>query len=152
VLEVKPAAGPEPDGEIPPEGVPIAGAARRTGVSVHTLRYYERAGLAVTPVDRTNGGRRRYHQFDLEWVIICTQMRTTGMPIRAIRRYAELVSAGPGNERERLALLEVHHAEVTARLEEIRENLRLIEHKIDVYRGCLADGGAGRPWAPSRAE
>jgi DNA-binding transcriptional MerR regulator len=152
VLEVKPAAGPEPDGEIPPEGVPIAEAARRTGVSVHTLRYYERAGLAVTPVDRTNGGRRRYHQLDLEWVIICTQMRTTGMPIRAIRRYAELVSAGPGNERERLALLELHHAEVTARLEEIRENLRLIEHKIDVYRGCLADGDAGRLWAPSRAE
>jgi DNA-binding transcriptional MerR regulator len=151
VLEVKP-AGPQTAAEIPPEGVPIAEAARRTGVSVHTLRYYERAGLTVTPVERTSGGRRRYHQVDLDWIIVCTQLRTTGMPIRTIRRYAELVSAGPGNERERLALLEVHRAGVTARLAEIRQNLRLIDYKIDIYRGCLADGDAGQLWAPAPAE
>ena len=72
------------------------------------------------------------------------------MPIRTIRRYAELVSAGPGNERERLALLELHRAGVTARLEEITENLRLIDHKIDVYRGSLAVGDADQLWAPSQ--
>lgn len=129
----------------------IAEAARRTGVSVHALRYYERAGLVVTPVDRTDGGRRRYCQLDLDWIVICTQLRTTGMPIRTIRRYAELVLAGPGNERERLALLERHRADVTARLDEITENLRLIDHKIDVYRGDLAAGDADQLWAPSRA-
>lgn len=73
------------------------------------------------------------------------------MPIRTIRRYAELVLAGPGNERERLALLERHRADVTARLDEITENLRLIDHKIDVYRGDLAAGDADQLWAPSRA-
>ena len=104
---------------------------------MHALRYYERPGLAVTPTDRTDSGRRRYRQLDLDWIIICAQLRTTGMPIRTIRRYAELVSAGPGNERERLALLELHRAGVTARLEQITENLRLIDHKIDVYRGSL---------------
>jgi DNA-binding transcriptional MerR regulator len=72
------------------------------------------------------------------------------MPIRTIRRYAELVSAGPGNEQERLALLEAHRAEVTARLARTRENLKLIDHKIDVYRGRLAAGDADRLWAPSR--
>jgi DNA-binding transcriptional MerR regulator len=148
VLEVKAAAGSGPGGEIPAEGVAIAEAACRTGVSVHTLRYYERAGLVITPVDRTAGGRRRYRQLDLDWIDICTKLRTTGMPIRTIRRYAELVSAGPGNERERLALLERHRAEVTASLEEIRENLRLIDYKIDVYRGSLAAGDADQLWAP----
>jgi DNA-binding transcriptional MerR regulator len=150
VLEVKPEPVSGPARPEPQAGLSIAEAARRTGVSVHTLRYYERAGLVVTAVDRTAGGRRRYHQLDLDWIVICTRLRATGMPIRTIRRYAELVSAGPGNEQERLALLEAHRAEVTARLARTRENLKLIDHKIDVYRGRLAAGDADRLWAPSR--
>jgi DNA-binding transcriptional MerR regulator len=70
------------------------------------------------------------------------------MPIRAIKRYAQLVSAGPGNEEERLALLEAHRAEVTAKLAELQENLKLIDHKIDVYQGRLAAGDADQLWAP----
>jgi DNA-binding transcriptional MerR regulator len=150
VLEVKPEPVSGPARPDPQAGLSIAEAARRTGVSVHTLRYYERAGLVVTAVDRTAGGRRRYHQLDLDWIVICTRLRATGMPIRTIRRYAELVSAGPGNEQERLALLEAHRAEVTARLARTREHLKLIDHKIDVYRGRLAAGDADRLWAPGR--
>lgn len=135
----------------PPEGLSIAEAARRTGVSVHTLRYYERAGLVVTTIDRTQGGRRRYQREDLKWISICTKLRATGMPIRTILRYAQLVAAGPGNEQERLALLEAHRAEVTAKLAELRDNLKLIDHKIDVYRGRLEAGDADQLWAPKRA-
>lgn len=137
--------------EVKPEsdrGLTIAEAADRTGVSVHTLRYYERAGLVVTPVDRTSGGRRRYYSLDLKWIKICTKLRATGMPIKAVHRYAELVREGRGNEKERLALLEAHRADVLAKLAEIQENLVLIDHKIDVYRGHLAAGDADRLWAP----
>ncbi|GAA4607989.1 MerR family transcriptional regulator [Actinoallomurus liliacearum] len=151
MLEVKrkPASAPGRGlGAVPAGGVTIAEAARRTGVSVHTLRYYERAGLVVSPVDRTSGGRRRYRELDLKWIVICTKLRATGMPIRGIRRYAELVAAGPGNEAERLALLEAHRADVLAKLVEIQENLKLIDHKIDTYRGSLAAGDADRLWAP----
>lgn len=145
----KGASDAKPDADIPETGVSIAEAARRTGVSVHTLRYYERAGLVVTSVDRTATGRRRYHRLDLQWIMVCTRLRATGMPIRTIRRYAELVSAGRGNEQERLALLEAHRADVTAKLAEIQEHLRLIDHKIDVYRGRLEAGDADRLWAPT---
>jgi DNA-binding transcriptional MerR regulator len=155
VLEVKLQSGQAKreagrDRSAPAAGLSIAEAARRTGVSVHTLRYYERAGLVVTNVDRTPGGRRRYHQLDLDWINVCTRLRATGMPIRAIRRYAQLVSGGPGNETERLALMEAHRAEVAARLAELAENLRLIDHKIDVYRGRVAAGDADQFWAPRR--
>jgi DNA-binding transcriptional MerR regulator len=131
-------------------GLTIAEAAARTGVSVHTLRYYERAGLVVSPIDRTTGGRRRYQQLDLDWITVCTRLRATGMPIKTIRRYAELVAAGHGNEEERLALMEAHRAEVLARLDELQENLKLINHKIDVYRGRLTAGEADHLWAPIR--
>src|SRR5258708_4593738 len=150
MLEVKPPPVPGPARSDPQAGLSIAQATPRTGVSAHTLRYYERAGLVVTTVDRTAGGRRRYHQLDLDWITICTKLRATGMPIKTIRRYAQLVSAGPGNEQERLALMEAHRADVTAKLAEIQENLKLIYHKINVYRGRLAAGDAHQLWAPNR--
>ncbi|MFJ1549277.1 MerR family transcriptional regulator [Streptomyces sp. NPDC088246] len=137
---------PEP---VPEMGLSIAEAARRTGVSTHTLRYYERAGLVVTPVDRTHGGRRRY-RLDLEWITICIRLRATGMPIKGIRRYAELVAAGHGNEDERLDLLESHHDQVLAKIAELQENLKLIAHKVDVYQSRLAVGDADQLWAPNR--
>ncbi|MFJ9173515.1 MerR family transcriptional regulator [Streptomyces sp. NPDC102360] len=145
MLEIKPESASR---AIPAEGATIAEAARRTGVSVHTLRYYERAGLVVSPVDRTSTGRRRYRELDLKWIVVCTKLRATGMPIRGIRVYAELVAAGPGNEAERLALLEAHRDEVLDRLARTRENLKMIDHKIDVYRDSLAAGEADQLWAP----
>lgn len=151
MLEVKPQPASPPARPDPEAGMTIAEAARRTGVSVHTLRYYERAGLVVTTVERTDGGRRRYQQQDLYWISICTKLRATGMPIRTIRRYAQLVSEGPGNEQERLALLEAHRAEVTAKIAELQENLQLIERKINVYRGRLAAGDADQLWASPTA-
>jgi DNA-binding transcriptional MerR regulator len=147
VLEVKPQPMPENDSQ---PGLSIAEAALRAGVSAHTLRYYERAGLVITTVDRTTGGRRRYQPQDLQWIKMCTKLRATGMPIKAIRRYAELVAAGRGNEPERLALMEAHRAAVIAKLAELQKNLELIDHKIDVYRGRLAAGDADQLWAPSR--
>ena len=147
MLEVKPRPAKRP---VPQEGLTIAEAARRTGVSAHTLRYYERAGLVITPVDRTLGGSRRYRAEDLKWIKICTTLRATGMPIKEIRRYAELVAAGPGNEKERLALMEEHRAVVLDRLAEVQENLKVIDYKIDVYRGRLEAGDADQLWAPRR--
>lgn len=150
MLEVKSPPVAKPARAIPDEGLTIAEAALRAGVSVHTLRYYERTGLVVTPVDRTATGRRRYHKLDLDWIEVCTKLRATGMPIKTIRRYAELVAAGRGNEQQRLALMEAHRTEVTAKIAELHENLRLIDHKIDVYRDRLAAGDADQLWAPNR--
>lgn len=120
----------------------IAEAARHAGVSVHTLRYYERAGL-LTPVQRNGSGHRRFTPEDVEWVVVCTKLRATGMPIRRIREYAELVDAGDGNETDRLALLEAHREDVLARLAEIERNLELIDYKIGLYRERLGIARGG---------
>ena len=115
----------------------IAEAAAAAGVSVHTVRYYERAGL-LTPIERNGSGHRRFSPEDLEWIVVCTRLRATGMPIRRIRQYADLVRAGDGNEAERLALLEAHREEVRERLREVRRHLELIDYKIDLYTERLA--------------
>jgi DNA-binding transcriptional MerR regulator len=114
----------------------ISEAAQASGLSAHTLRYYERAGL-LDPVRREESGHRRYAEDDLVRISFLTKLRSTGMPIRQVREYAALLREGPGNEQERLALLEAHRDTVRARLEEIGQHLDLIDYKIDIYRKAL---------------
>jgi DNA-binding transcriptional MerR regulator len=117
-------------------GLTIADAARLSGVSAYTLRYYERAGLIDT-VDRAGSGHRRYTDDDLAWIEVLQCLRATGMPIAGVRRYAELVRAGNGNEQERLALLEEHRAAVRAQLAQVRRHLAFIDRKIAIYEAKL---------------
>jgi DNA-binding transcriptional MerR regulator len=120
------------------DALSISDAAHATGLSVHTLRYYERAGLMLDRVERAPSTHRRYTEAEIRWVTLLTKLRSTGMPIRRIREYAELVREGEGNEDERLALLEAHRDAVIEQLEAMRRNLEAIDHKIEIYRDCCA--------------
>ena len=115
----------------------IAEAAEQTGLTAHTLRYYERDGLMLSSPERSASGHRRYSEQDLSWIQLITRLRSTGMPIRDVRRYAALVRAGDGNEAERLALLKAHRERVEAQLAEVNGHLRAIDHKIGIYEGKL---------------
>ena len=119
------------------DALSISDAAEVTGLSAHTLRYYERAGLMLDPVGRAPSSHRRYSESEIRWVTLLSRMRATGMPIRRIREYAELVRSGDGNEDQRLALLEAHRDAVLAQLDAMRRNLEAIDHKIEVYRERL---------------
>jgi DNA-binding transcriptional MerR regulator len=115
----------------------IAEAAARSGLTAHTLRYYERDGLMLGTVARAGSGHRRYTEGDLTWIEMITRLRSTGMPIRDVRRYAALVRAGEGNEAERLELLKAHRERVEAELAQVTGHLRAIDHKIGIYEGKL---------------
>jgi DNA-binding transcriptional MerR regulator len=119
----------------------IAQAAERSGLSKDTLRYYERDGLMLAPVDRSATGHRRYTERDLTWIELITRLRATGMPIRDVRRYADLVRAGDGNEEERLELLREHRRLVLAQLAEVQEHLGAIDRKIGIYVDKLESQG-----------
>ncbi len=114
----------------------IAEVAERTGLTRHTLRYYERDGLMLD-VGRAGSGHRRYCERDLGWIELITKLRATGMPIREVRRYAELVRAGDGTEDERLALLRAHRGRVRAQLETMAAHLDAIDIKISYYAEAI---------------
>ena len=122
--------------EATEEALSIAEAAEASGLSVHTLRYYERTGL-LEPVRRNGSGHRRYRAADLERITFLTRLRATGMPIREVRRYAELMKAGEATNEERLALLEAHRINVLVGLETTARNLELVEWKIRFYKERL---------------
>ncbi|RYJ05804.1 MAG: MerR family transcriptional regulator [Actinomycetales bacterium] len=116
----------------------IAEAAEITGLTTHTLRYYERDGLLLADVGRDSAGRRLYSQGDLTWIDLVTKLRSTGMPIRDVRRYADLVRAGDHTQGERLALLRDHRASVVKQLAEVADHLGAIDRKIGIYEDRLS--------------
>ena len=115
----------------------IAEAAHLTDLTPDTLRYYERDGLMLRPVGRSATGHRRYTDGDLGWIGLLNCLRGTGMPIRDVRRYAELVRQGEGTEQARLDLLEAHRTHVLAELAEVQEHLGAIDRKIGIYSATL---------------
>lgn len=114
-------------------GITIQQVTERTGLSAHTLRYYERAGL-LDPVGRAESGHRRYMAADLAWLDLLTRLRATGMSIRQMREFAVLRRRGPETIRERRLLLEAHGRAVRDRIRALEQNLARIDDKIDRLR------------------
>lgn len=108
-----------------------------TGVTAHTLRYYERAGL-VRPVARSSGNQRRYSAADVEWVRFLLRLRETGMPIARMREYAALREQGPATTEPRLRLLEAHQAGLREQIARLRAHETALIEKITTYRDGLA--------------
>jgi DNA-binding transcriptional MerR regulator len=129
-------------GGVEGRGLSIAEAAEQTGLTADTLRYYERGELMLRPIPRGASGHRRYAEDDLSWIRLITKLRSTGMPIRDVRRYTELCRAGDGNEVERLELLRAHRQVVLARLAEVQDHLGAIDYKIGLYEERLLRSSA----------
>ncbi|MEU1590641.1 MerR family transcriptional regulator [Micromonospora sp. NPDC005710] len=127
-------------------GLSIGRVAQRTGLSVHTLRLYERAGLVAGEVRRDKSGRRVYSAWDVEWLANCVKFRASGMPLTTISRLAQLVREGSGNEAERLTLLRAHQRYITEQLTQLHDCLELINAKVASYEQHLAAGASGDPW------
>jgi DNA-binding transcriptional MerR regulator len=104
----------------------IAEATEVSGLTAHTLRYYERAGL-LEP-SRAENGHRRFTDDDLQRVHFVQKLRATGMPIRDVRRYFAVEPS------ERLEILQAHRRQVVSDIEELTGALELIDYKIDLYR------------------
>ena len=113
-------------------------AAALTGLSEHTLRYYERIGL-IQPVPRQeSSGHRRYGPADLAKLETLACLRATGMPIDQMRRYFDLRSRGAEAAAEQQALLAAHLAALQRRMAALQAHIQYVEHKIDYWRAVEA--------------
>ena len=113
--------------------LPIQQVAAKTGLSIHTLRYYERLGLMAS-IHRLPNGHRRYSEDDLEWIDFLKCLRSTALPVAEMQRFAEITRQGESTLRERRELLEAHQHNVSLALQEMQQTLAIIEAKIAHYR------------------
>ncbi|MFC1409961.1 MerR family transcriptional regulator [Streptacidiphilus sp. N1-12] len=118
-----------------PEDTPrytIGEVAARTGLTAHTLRWYERIGLLEHPA-RSHSGQRRFSERDLSWLDFLGKLRLTAMPVADMVRYANLRREGEHTEAARQELLVRHRDEVRQRIADLQATLLIIDYKIDIY-------------------
>ncbi|KUL34211.1 MerR family transcriptional regulator [Streptomyces sp. NRRL F-4489] len=128
---------PRPTGQ---DRYTISEVAEHTGLSAHTLRWYERIGL-MPHVDRTHTGQRRFTNRDLDWLDLVSKLRLTGMPVADMVRYAELVREGESTFAERERLLTEHREDVRRRIAELRSTLDVLDYKIGIYADARRASG-----------
>ncbi len=119
----------------------IQQVAEISGLSVHTLRYYERIGL-IHPINRAQNAHRRYSMDDVGWIDFLNKLRATGMTIQQMQRYAELQRQGDDTLPERVEMLRLLQLEAEARVDELQEHLKLIRYKIDIYESIVEEQNA----------
>ncbi|MGW0933723.1 MerR family transcriptional regulator [Streptomyces sp. NPDC002666] len=123
---------PRPEGQ---DRYTISEVAAFTGLSAHTLRWYERIGL-MSHVDRSHTGQRRFTNADLDWLAFVGKLRLTGMPVADMVRYAELLREGDHTFDERKELLEATRRDVRTRIAELQDTLAVLDYKIEFYAGA----------------
>ncbi len=126
--------------DAPTLSLSIAEAAEASGLSAYTLRYYEQIGL-IAPIGRRSGARR-YSDADMRWLDFLVRLRATGMSMRDMQRYAQLLRIGNSSAAslaERQVLLEEHAARLEAEIRAQRETLAYIRKKIRLYEEMRAE-------------
>ena len=114
----------------------IAEVSEQFGMSVDTLRYYERVGL-IPPVNRNESGIRDYNELDLRRVDFIKCMRGAGLPVEVLIEYVALVQQGDSTIEARKEILKEQRALLAARIEEMQKTLDLLDHKLDVYEKAV---------------
>jgi MerR family transcriptional regulator, aldehyde-responsive regulator len=114
----------------------IAEVSERYGISLDTLRYYERIGL-IPPVHRNEGGIRDYNDLDLRRVEFIKCMRSAGLPIEVLIEYMGLVQQGDGTIEARKEILKEQRELLAARMDELQKTLDILDRKLDVYENAV---------------
>ncbi|HEY0814363.1 MAG TPA: MerR family transcriptional regulator [Pseudonocardia sp.] len=126
------------------EGLSIGEVSELTGLTAHTIRFYEREGLVVD-VRRNAAGRRVFSKDEADWLRVCARLRAAGMPIPDIRSYASATIP------ERLRILIAHQTRMREQLAQLQDLLRIIDSKVAIYSERAAAGTAQNLWSVNPA-
>jgi DNA-binding transcriptional MerR regulator len=116
----------------------IQQVAQATGLSEHTLRYYERIGL-IHSINRAENKHRRYSNDDIGWIDFLMKLRATGMTIQQMREYAALQRQGDVTLPERVEMLKALRCQVEVHMDELREHMKLLDYKIEIYEEIILE-------------
>ncbi len=110
----------------------ISDISKKTGLSIHTLRYYEQVGL-LKNIHRNQSGRRVYTKLDLEWLEWVKRLKSTGMPLEKMQDFAQFRLQGEQTLKQRQALLIAHSAQLKQEIKRLKQEQSIVDYKIEIY-------------------
>ncbi|MEP3199828.1 MAG: MerR family transcriptional regulator [Lentilitoribacter sp.] len=110
---------------------------KHSGLSIDTIRYYEKIGLMPLPL-RDGGGRRIYRDDHLVWADFLDVLKSTGMGVKDMASYVELRAGGAQSIPERLELLTKHHLKVRAEIKRLQDVDAVLSEKITTFKAVLS--------------
>lgn len=121
----------------------IKQVSEETGLSIHTLRYYEEIKLIVG-IGRDKNGYRQYAESDIAWFQMIKYMREMGMPIKELQQVLALDGAEADSTNARLAFMQTYREKVVEQMKELEKTLEKIDHKIEFFKSL--GKGENRIW------
>lgn len=120
-------------------GYTIAQVTKRTGLTAHTLRYYDKEGL-LPFVERTQSGIRDFKESDFDWLGVITCLKDCGMPIKNIKQYIDWCFEGDVTLQKRLEMFETQKKIVEEKIAELQHHMKKIDFKIRYYKTSIEAG------------
>lgn len=121
------------------KGYSIGQAAEKTGLSPHTLRYYEKEGL-LPFLQKSASGLRVFSQNDLNWLAMIECLKETGMPLKGIKQYIDWFIEGDNTLPQRLDMFKLQEKKIKEQLMQLQKNLDKIRYKIKLYTEAVRVG------------
>ncbi|MEL6170093.1 MAG: MerR family transcriptional regulator [Pseudomonadota bacterium] len=120
----------------------IAEASETSGLSIDTIRFYEKSGM-LPDLPRDDRGWRRFTPDTVGWLEVLANLRKTGMPLDDVRRFAASANGPDAMSvpamKERLELLRTHAARLTLKQAELNRCTAYLNGKISNYAERLAE-------------
>lgn len=120
----------------------IGEAARRSGISAHTLRYYDREGL-LPFVEKSPGGARIFKDTDIDWLFLIDCLKQTGMSIKGIRQYIDWYLEGDSTIPQRYEMFLARKAEADRQMALLQRVIDKLEYKCRYYEKAFENGTMG---------
>lgn len=115
----------------------ISELAEQSGLSPHTIRYYESIGV-LKASNRAANGHRRYNNADVLWLAFVLRLKLIGMPLAQIKQYAQLRDQGDTTLEPRLALLKQHREHLRQKMAALAECADVLDSKLHTYKKMIA--------------
>ena len=117
----------------------IGQIAKKTGLTTHTLRFYDKEGL-LPNVKRTSSGIRYFSDDDINWLVVLECLKSTGLSLKDIKHYIDLYKLGNKTLKERLEIFKIQKTRIEEQINSLKENMKKIDFKIKYYKEAIKNG------------
>lgn len=123
------------------QSLSVGQLASLSGLTAHTIRFYEKAGV-LQPASRAINGHRRYLPADVAWIEFVLRLKVTGMSLTEIKHYAVLRAQGDTTLQARMKMLKLHRASLVKKVQQLTENMGGLDSKIRTYKLLISKSKA----------